>query len=378
MLSFMKKMANACLRPAQRFEHSNRDDRVYDPLLWSKDLGRHSAGEYSFAVIQANEPLEDHSQVETGRAATFVGVYDGHRGPEAAKFVSDHLFLHLIKFAQETGTISEDVIRNAFSATEDGFLAHIRRMRPVEPKIAASGSCCLVAIIWRETLYVANLGDSRAVMGCLGRSNHVAAEQITLDHNASVEEVRQELRSLHPDDSHIVVLKNGVWRVKGIIQVSRSIGDAYLKWPEYAIDPSLDPRLALPEPLTRSVLSAEPSITRRVLRPYDKFLILASDGLWDHLSNQKAVEIVHSHPRKGIARRLARMALEEAIKMKDSSLWRMPGGCRMLHDDITVIVIFIDHDHLIQPDPCGGVPELSLRGFVDAVGPCEFSVLDGI
>jgi serine/threonine protein phosphatase PrpC len=68
-------------------------------------------------------------------------------------------------------------------------------------------------------LYVANLGDSRAVIGSLGRSSKVVAEQLTRDHNASMEEVRQELKSLHPDDSHIVVMKRGVWRIKGIIQV---------------------------------------------------------------------------------------------------------------------------------------------------------------
>ena len=76
-----------------------------------------------------------------------------------------------------------------------------------------------MGVIWRGILYVANLGDSRAVLGCLGRSNNIIAEQLTRDHNASMEDVRQELRSLHPDDSHIVVLKQGVWRIKGIIQV---------------------------------------------------------------------------------------------------------------------------------------------------------------
>lgn len=81
------------------------------------------------------------------------------------------------------------------------------------------GSCCLVGVIWRGTLYVGNVGDSRAVIGSLGKSNKIVAEQLTRDHNASIEEVRQELRSLHPDDSHIVVMKHGVWRIKGIIQV---------------------------------------------------------------------------------------------------------------------------------------------------------------
>ena len=68
-------------------------------------------------------------------------------------------------------------------------------------------------------LYVANLGDSRAVIASLGRSSKIVAEQLTRDHNASMEEVRQELKSLHPDDSQIVVMKRGVWRIKGIIQV---------------------------------------------------------------------------------------------------------------------------------------------------------------
>lgn len=95
----------------------------------------------------------------------------------------------------------------------------MRRTCGIKPLIAAVGSCCLVGVISKGMLYIANLGDSRAVIGSLGRSNKITAEQLTKDHNASLEEVRQELRSLHPDDSHIVVLKHGVWRVKGIIQV---------------------------------------------------------------------------------------------------------------------------------------------------------------
>lgn len=96
----------------------------------------------------------------------------------------------------------------------------MRRTCGIKPLIAAIGSCCLVGVIWRGTLYIANVGDSRAVIGCVGRSNKIVAEQLTRDHNASMEEVRQELRTLHPDDSHIVVMKHGVWRIKGIIQVS--------------------------------------------------------------------------------------------------------------------------------------------------------------
>lgn len=79
-------------------------------------------------------------------------------------------------------------------------------------------------------------------------------------------------------------------------QVSRSIGDAYLKRPEFSFDPSF-PRFHLPDPIRRPVLTAEPSICSRVLQPKDKFVIFASDGLWEHMTNQEAVEIVHNNPR---------------------------------------------------------------------------------
>ncbi|KAF5941333.1 hypothetical protein HYC85_022500 [Camellia sinensis] len=234
MFSGLVRMASTCWGPVRRYARMNKDNNNNsnnssgdddesgggeDALLWCRDLEKHSYGEFSFAVVQANEVIEDHSQVETGRDATFVGVYDGHGGPEASRFIRDHLFLHLIRLAQQNGTISEDILKSAFSATEDGFLTLVRRSCGIKPLIAANGSCCLVGIIWKGTLYVANLGDSRAVIGYVGRSNKIVSEQLTKDHNASMEEVRQELRSLHPDDSHIVVMKNGVWRIKGIIQV---------------------------------------------------------------------------------------------------------------------------------------------------------------
>ncbi|KAL5739706.1 hypothetical protein ACOSP7_028600 [Xanthoceras sorbifolium] len=386
MLSWLGRIVVACWRPLRRYARMNKDNiieddsdsSIPDTLLWCKDLQKHSYGDFSFAVVQANEIIEDHSQVETGRDATFVGVYDGHGGPEASRYISDHLFLHLMRLARENGTISEDSLRSAFCATEDGFLTLVRRTCGIKPLIAAIGSCCLVGVIWKGTLYVANLGDSRAVIGSLSRSNKIVAEQLTKDHNASMEEVRQELRSSHPDDSHIVVMKHGVWRIKGIIQVSRSIGDAYLKRPEFSLDPSF-PRFHLSEPIRRPVLTAEPSIYSRILQPNDKFLIFASDGLWEHLTNQEAAEIVYNNPRAGVAKRLLTTALSVAARKRElryDDLKKVEKGVRrFFHDDITVVVIFIDHELLGKKI---SVPELSVRGFVDTVGPSNFDILQGI
>ncbi|KAK3143889.1 hypothetical protein QOZ80_4AG0306250 [Eleusine coracana subsp. coracana] len=381
MWPWLGKIASACWDRVRRYAltRKDEDDGDADELLWSRDLGRHAAGEFSFAVVQANDVLEDHSQVETGAAATFIGVYDGHGGAEASRFISNHLSAHIVRLAKEHGTMSEDVVRNAFAATEEGFLSLVRRTHFIKPSMATIGSCCLVGIIWRGTLYLANLGDSRAVVGCLNGSNKIVAEQLTRDHNACMEEVRQELISLHPDDSQIVVLKNGVWRIKGIIQVSRSIGDAYLKKKEFAIDPSTS-RFHLSEPLHRPVLTSEPSIYSRVLSSQDSFLIFASDGLWEHITNQQAVEIVHNNPRAGIARRLVQTALKEAARKREmqyGDIKKLDKGVRRyFHDDITVVVVFIDHE--LRHEGSASVPELSVRGFGDSGGPSSFSGLSGI
>ncbi|KAD5508593.1 hypothetical protein E3N88_16296 [Mikania micrantha] len=276
-----------------------------DGLLWYKDLGFHINGEFSMASIQANNLLEDQTQVESGALGssnlgphgTLVGVYDGHGGPEASRFVNDRLFAYLKKFAFEDQEMSANVIKKAFFATEDEFLALVREQWHICPQIASVGTCCLVGVICDGLVYVANAGDSRAVLGRGDRGvRGVSAIQLSTEHNASYASVRDELYSLHPDDPKIVVLKHSVWRVKGIIQVSRSIGDAYLKKSEFNREPLLA-KFRLPEPFSKPVLNPEPSIYIHKLNPKDQFLIFASDGLWEHLSNAEAVDIVHNYPR---------------------------------------------------------------------------------
>lgn len=122
-------------------------------------------------------------------------------------------------FASEQGGMSTDAIKRAFHATEEEFLHMVKRSWLKQPQIASVGSCCLVGAITDNVLYVANLGDSRAVLGRRGHGREVVAERLSNDHNVAEEEVRKELTEQHPDDSRIVIYTRGVWRIKGIIQV---------------------------------------------------------------------------------------------------------------------------------------------------------------
>lgn len=116
--------------------------------------------------------------------------------------------------------MTSDSIQRAFLDTEEGFMALVSQLWNSRPDMATTGSCCLVGVISQGTLYVANLGDSRAVLGKkVGNTGEIAAIQLSTEHNANMADVRQELKAQHPDDPQIVVLKHGVWRIKGIIQV---------------------------------------------------------------------------------------------------------------------------------------------------------------
>ncbi|CAN6544432.1 unnamed protein product [Malus baccata var. baccata] len=215
-------MLRSCYRPLERCLGLRFGAGGGGDGLWHMDLKPHASGDYSIAVVQANSNLEDQGQVFTSPSATYVGVYDGHGGPEASRFVNSHLFPYLHKFATEQGGLSPDVIKKAFSATEEDFLRLVKRSLPMMPQIASVGSCCLLGAISNDVLYVANLGDSRAVLGRRvsdSKRSPVVAERLSTDHNVGVEEVRKEVEALHPDDSHVVVFTRGVWRIKGIIQV---------------------------------------------------------------------------------------------------------------------------------------------------------------
>ncbi|PKA55656.1 putative protein phosphatase 2C 60 [Apostasia shenzhenica] len=383
MLALLMNFLRTCWRLSSggSYAHSGPDAvGRQDGLLWYKDSGQLVNGEFSMAVVQANSLLEDQSQIESGPLGsldsgpygTFVGVYDGHGGPETSRYINDNLFQHLKRFTSEHQSMSAEVIRKAYQATEEGFFSLVAKQWHAKPQIAAVGSCCLVGVICSGSLFVANVGDSRAVMGRLVKATgEILAVQLSAEHNVSFESIRQELQQLHPQDSQIVVLKHNVWRVKGLIQISRSIGDVYLKRAEYNREP-LYAKFRLRQPFKKPILSSEPSISVHPLQPVDQFLIFASDGLWEHLSNQEAVDIINSSSRSGSARKLVKTALQEAAKkreMRYSDLKKIDRGIRRhFHDDITVIIVYLNPNLVSRASSVKG-PTLSLRGSGITVPP---------
>jgi len=79
-------------------------------------------------------------------------------------------------------------------------------------------------------------------------------------------------------------------------------------------------------------------------------VVLASDGLWEFFSNEEAVETIANHPRKGIAARLVTIAILRAAARRNMTYAELKseplGSRRHVHDDISCVVLFVDHDKL--------------------------------
>ncbi|PIM99224.1 Serine/threonine protein phosphatase [Handroanthus impetiginosus] len=183
----------------------------------------------------------------------FFGVFDGHGGAEAADFAAKNLEKNVMNEVSKRSEEIEEAVKEGYISTDSKFLK----------EDIGGGTCCVTALIHKGDLVVSNAGDCRAVLSRGG-----IAEALTVDHRPSLDEERERIESL----GGYVDCCRGVWRVHGSLAVSRAIGDRHLK--QWVI--------------------AEPETKVFEINPECEFLILASDGLWDNVSNQEAVDVVRS------------------------------------------------------------------------------------
>lgn len=199
-------------------------------------------------------------------------VFDGHGGPETAKFCAKHL-PHSILMNDSPDVVH--VLCDSF-VDVDRKLARIGRdMRVTEPGHPDHVGCTAVACLIRtDDIVVANAGDSRAV---LSRGGH--AVDLSRDHkpNLSMEGAR-----IANAGGYVTKQRCGtqtIHRVNGQLAVSRAMGDLRFK-----SNPDLEPE--------EQIVSCMPEVRVCRRRPKDEFLVIACDGIWDVLTSQDVVDRV--------------------------------------------------------------------------------------
>ncbi|KAL2346572.1 hypothetical protein Fmac_000572 [Flemingia macrophylla] len=214
----------------------------------------------------------------------FFGVYDGHGGSQVANYCRERMHwalaeeIDLVKEGLSVETTKDDcrdiwkkAFTNCFLKVDSEVGGEVNG-ESVAPETV--GSTAVVAIICSSHIIVSNCGDSRAVL-CRGKEPMA----LSVDHKPNRDDEYARIEAAGGK----VIQWNG-HRVFGVLAMSRSIGDRYLK-------PWIIP---------------DPEVTFLPRAKDDECLILASDGLWDVMTNEEVCDIARRrillwHKKNGLA-----------------------------------------------------------------------------
>ncbi|KAG6471236.1 hypothetical protein ZIOFF_072345 [Zingiber officinale] len=236
----------------------------------------------------------------------FFGVYDGHGGARVAQLCRERLHVVLAEEASAVGwPRAEGRWREVMSASFSRVDGEAEATAQAESE-RTMGSTAVVAVVGTKRIVVANCGDSRAVL-CRGG----AALPLSFDHKADRPD---EMARVEAAGGRVINWEG--YRVLGVLATSRSIGDYYLK----------------------PFVISEPDVTVTERTDKDEFLILASDGLWDVVSNEAACKIA----RQCLNGRMARMfpdAVGGSTATEAAALLAQLAVSRESEDNISVVVV---------------------------------------
>jgi len=250
------------------------------------------------------------------RTAVFA-VYDGHG--EGGEFVAQFALHEIPRRLEKHEEFLKGNIERAF---KDVFISVDKDLNfesGINPLYSGCTAC--VALLKNNILHLSNAGDSRAVMAYRTTENNNTTYQaldLTVDQNPDSPGEQERIEGLGgfvsppPEEG----LSARVWLDCNYSQIglamSRSIGDHAVK---------------------KIGVIAEPEISIHELRDEDDFMIIATDGVWEFVSSQQAVDIVAKDLENGLGSSVACQHLIEAA----AAMWHENEGD--YRDDITALVV---------------------------------------
>ncbi|PIA29898.1 hypothetical protein AQUCO_05800167v1 [Aquilegia coerulea] len=289
----------------------------------------------------------------------FCGVFDGHGpyGHMVAKRVRDSLPLKLSAHwevniggaegskenistvgsmnSEETASLCADEeavpsvdleekekLPEIFLTLKESFLKAFRVMDKelrVHPNIDCfcSGTTAVTLVKQGQDLIIGNIGDSRAILGTRDQDDTLTAVQLTVDLKPNLPGEAERIRKCR---GRVFALQDEpevarVWLPNNDspgLAMARAFGDFCLK--DFG-------------------LISVPEISYRRITEKDEFIVLATDGVWDVLSNKEVVDIIAAAPSRSYA---SRFLVETAVRA-----WRLKYPTSKI-DDCAVVCLFLD------------------------------------
>lgn len=189
-------------------------------------------------------------------------------------------------------------LQNAFLQLDNDIAAEaLEHQTPRTLSVAMSGAVTCVVYIDGLDMHLANTGDCVAVLGSLNEAGEWESKRLTNEHNSdNLDEVRR-ITGDHPLSERDTIIRGE--RLLGQLAPLRAFGDFRYKWSvdtlkRYVV-PYYGEHVIPPNYLTPPYLTAEPEISYHLLTPRDRFLIIATDGIWDFMTPTQAVRLVGEH-----------------------------------------------------------------------------------
>ncbi|KAI4207198.1 MAG: hypothetical protein LQ346_000692 [Caloplaca aetnensis] len=290
---------------------------------------------YDIVQLPSNNPIEDdHAEklIETSPSLTgpdsrintpttsdwmFWSVFDGHGGWTTSAKLRQVLTSFVARELSSTyknaltdptlvfpspASIDEAIKRGFIKCDHEIVHESVTKAQEANTKSAAaaflgpalSGSCALLSFYDSRSkeFRVACTGDSRAVLGRRNTNGTWTAQPLSEDQTGGTPSEMARLRAEHPGEPNVV--SHG--RILGNLEPSRAFGDAHYKWTKDVQDLVKKQwfgrsRLALLK--TPPYVTAEPVVTTTKVQPEKgDFVVLATDGLWEMLTNEEVVGLV--------------------------------------------------------------------------------------
>ncbi|KAJ4981818.1 hypothetical protein NE237_032655 [Protea cynaroides] len=278
--------------------------------------------------------------------AIFCGVFDGHGpyGHLVARKVRDDLPLKLLSFLQScdsrkngssSGCFGRKVKMNEGDLEKDdptedvsGLLwreAFLNSYKAMDKELRShptldcfcSGSTAVAIVKQGSNLFMGNIGDSRAILGSKDSNDSIVAVQLTVDLKPDLPREAERIKQC----------KGRVFALQDEPEVPRV-------WLPFDDAPGLAMARAFGDFCLKDFgVISMPEFYHRILTERDQFIVLASDGVWDVLSNEEVVEIVTSAPNRSST---ARIVVESAARE-----WKHKYPTSKM-DDCAVVCLFLD------------------------------------
>ncbi|KAK4418880.1 putative protein phosphatase 2C 74 [Sesamum alatum] len=290
----------------------------------------------------------------------FCAVFDGHgpSGHKVAQYVRDLLPAKLSMMYKQASGDGKNAVLDIQTGANDrnqnmecinplllSWKARLTKsFQEMDEQLGAdssvetycSGTTSVCVLKKGEHLIIANLGDSRAVLCTRNESQQLVSEQLTVD--------------LKP---HLPAEAKRITSCQGRILAMDEEPNVYRIWMPNEDCPGLAMARAFGDFCLKEYgLISTPEVTYRKLTDKDEFVVLATDGIWDALSNDEVVKIVASAQKRSMA---GKLLVEKAVR---AWKYRFP---RAKIDDCAVVCLFFKRQKPVLTKSASEVTELSFN-----------------